>query len=290
MDMKSQSFGVEVEMKNIKRFTVARYIANYFNSDYDHVGQVNGLDTYEIEDTNGRVWKVVSDSSLHDGRKGCELVTPILYYNDLTDFGNIIDMVKESGKALIDEDCSIHIHIGRGDHTVKSLVNLVNVMYSYEDLIFESLKVIPQREEEYCKKVDERFLRRLNENKPQDMRDLEEIWYGSQFNERSRSSHYNETRYHNLNLHSLFNRHGTIEFRAFNGTIDRDVITSYIQFVLALSNYAKTIKTSRAKKVSLDNEKFSFRTFMIRIGLIGKEFTTCRKIFLKELTGNSAWR
>jgi hypothetical protein len=42
------------------------------------------------------------------------------------------------------------------------------------------------------------------------------------------------------------------------------------------------------KKV--DNEKYAFRCFLLRLGFIGAEYKTDRKILLKNLTGSSAFK
>ena len=64
----------------------------------------------------------------------------------------------------------------------------------------------------------------------------------------------------------------------------------YIQFSLAVSHQALTQKKASARKTVTDNEKYAFRCWMLRLGLSGDEFKTCRLHFLKILEGNAAWR
>ena len=45
-----------------------------------------------------------------------------------------------------------------------------------------------------------------------------------------------------------------------------------------------------AKERPTDNEKFTFRVFLIRLGFIGDEYKTTRRILLRNLSGNSAWK
>ena len=92
-----------------------------------------------------------------------------------------------------------------------------------------------------------------------------------------------------LNLHSTFTK-GTVEFRLFNSTTHAGEIKAYIQFCLAVSHQALTQKKASARKTVTDNEKYAFRCWMLRLGLSGDEFKTCRLHFLKHLEGNSAWR
>ena len=101
--------------------------------------------------------------------------------------------------------------------------------------------------------------------------------------------HYDDTRYHALNLHSVFNK-GTIEFRLFNSTLHAGEIKSYIQLCLAISHQALVQKSARKTKTQSDNEKYTFRTWLLRLGLIGDEFKTARHHLLKNLDGNIAWK
>ena len=49
-------------------------------------------------------------------------------------------------------------------------------------------------------------------------------------------------------------------------------------------------KSARRTKTQSDNEKFTFRTWLIRLGLNGDEFKTARHHLLKNLEGNIAWK
>lgn len=92
-----------------------------------------------------------------------------------------------------------------------------------------------------------------------------------------------------MNLHATFTK-GTVEFRLFNSTTHAGEIKAYIQFCLAVSHQALTQKSASPRRTVTDNEKYAFRCWMLRLGLIGNEFKTCRLYFLKHLEGNSAWR
>ena len=49
-------------------------------------------------------------------------------------------------------------------------------------------------------------------------------------------------------------------------------------------------KSTRKAKTQSDNEKYTFRTWLLRLGLIGEEFKTARYHLLKNLDGNIAWK
>jgi len=57
-----------------------------------------------------------------------------------------------------------------------------------------------------------------------------------------------------------------------------------------LNQNAKTLKHVSAKAKDTDNDKFTFRVFLIRLGMIGDEYKDTRKILLENLEGNSAFR
>ena len=159
-------------------------------------------------------------------------------------------------------------------------------MAAKEDLIYKSLQIDPARVH-YCQKVNEQLLETINRKKPQTLAELADIWYAG--STESRSMHYNSTRYRGLNLHSTFTK-GTIEFRLFNGTLHAGKLRSYIVFCLAVSHQALIQKTASRHRTNTDNEKYTFRCWLLRLGLIGNEFKNCREHLMASLSGNSAWR
>ena len=81
-----------------------------------------------------------------------------------------------------------------------------------------------------------------------------------------------------------------INFTWFPYTVDGDDIAAYTQFISRLCDMARDAKRVSSKPTETDNEKYAFRCFLLRLGFIGKEYKTARKILLRNLTGNSAFR
>ena len=81
-----------------------------------------------------------------------------------------------------------------------------------------------------------------------------------------------------------------INFTWFPYTTDSDEIAAYTQFISRLCDMAKDAKRVSSKPTETDNDKYAFRCFLLRLGFIGKEYKTARKILLRNLTGNSAFR
>ena len=293
--MRTQRFGIEIEMTGITRKKAAEVIAEYFGTESFYLGTY--YKTYGAKDRQGRTWKATFDSSIIAQKKSggrtmraadeykCEVVSPILTYEDMADLQEIIRQLRHKG-AFVNSQCGIHIHVDASRYTPQTLRNLVNIIASKEDILYKALRIDPARMR-WCKKTNERLIEAINRKKPQTMEALKDIWYAG--STRGRTEHYNETRYHGLNLHSTFTK-GTVEFRLFNSTTHAGEIKAYIQFCLAVSHQALTQKKASARKTVTDNEKYAFRCWMLRLGLSGDEFKTCRLHFLKHLEGNSAWR
>ena len=53
---------------------------------------------------------------------------------------------------------------------------------------------------------------------------------------------------------------------------------------------ARTQKRITAKEKEVDNEKYAFRCFLLRLGFIGAEYKAERKILLRNLSGSSAFK
>ena len=293
--MRTQRFGIEIEMTGITREKAAEAIAEYFGTESFYIGTY--YKTYGAKDRQGRTWKATFDSSIIAQKKSggrtvraadeykCEVVSPILTYEDMADLQEIIRQLRHKG-AFVNSQCGIHIHVDASRYTPQTLRNLVNIIASKEDILYKALRIDPARLR-WCKKTNEKLLEAINRRKPQTMEALKDIWYAG--STRGRDEHYNDTRYHGLNLHSTFTK-GTVEFRLFNSTTHAGEIKAYIQFCLAVSHQALTQKKASARKTVTDNEKYAFRCWMLRLGLSGDEFKTCRLHFLKHLEGNSAWR
>lgn len=287
-----QKFGIEIELTGITRFKAAKTIANYFGTEVTESGSFHKQ--YSVKDNNGNKWRVVYDGSIKafngrnktsDNEYSVEVVSPICGYSDIDDIQKIVRNLRAAG-AIANASCGIHIHINGAPFDATSLRNLTNIMHSKENLIYKALQVDVLREHKYCKKTDEAFLKALNTKKPKTISQIQNLWYEG---DDGSSTHYHQSRYHCLNLHSLFSK-GTIEFRLFNSTTHAGKIKAYIQFCLAVSHQALTQRCASKIVTASSNEKYTFRTWLLRMGLIGDEFKTARKFLLENLDGCIAWK
>lgn len=81
-----------------------------------------------------------------------------------------------------------------------------------------------------------------------------------------------------------------LEFPWFAADTTGDAVKAYTKFIVALCDMAKAQTRINAKEKPVDNEKFAFRCFLLRLGFIGDEFKAERKAMLSRLTGNSAFK
>ena len=81
-----------------------------------------------------------------------------------------------------------------------------------------------------------------------------------------------------------------IDFPWFRPYADPQEVKAYMHFLTALCEMARTQKRITAKEKEVDNEKYAFRCFLLRLGFIGEEFKAERKILLRNLTGSSAFK
>jgi hypothetical protein len=82
----------------------------------------------------------------------------------------------------------------------------------------------------------------------------------------------------------------TIRFPWFRFGIEPEEVSAYSRFIGALCAAAKEQHRVTAKDKPVENEKFAFRVFLIRLGFVGDEYKAARKILLRNLSGNSAFK
>lgn len=82
----------------------------------------------------------------------------------------------------------------------------------------------------------------------------------------------------------------TVKFPWFAELSEPDEVKAYTHFIAALCEMSKNQKRITATEKNVDNEKYAFRCFLLRLGFIGTEYKTERKILLRNLSGSSAFK
>lgn len=81
-----------------------------------------------------------------------------------------------------------------------------------------------------------------------------------------------------------------LSFPWFTTETDPDEVRAYTHFIAALCEMARNQKRVTAKEKDTENDKYAFRCFLLRLGFIGADYKTERKILLRNLSGSSAFR
>ena len=246
--------------------------------------------TYEYTDDTYHTEMKTESGYMHtsDIEYRVEMVTPKLTYAELPRLQECVRQVRHAG-AKANISCGIHVHVDAANHNRQSLKNLLSIMYSKEDILFKALQVNERRASRWCQKVREPMLkeaRKLSSDETKNLTALESIWYEGNISDRE---HYNWTRYYALNLHSVFYR-GTVEWRCFNSTLHAGKIAAYVNLCLAMSAQAINQRSTVMRKTYSDNELFTFRVWLVRLGLNGDEFKNTRNHLLANLDGDRAYR
>lgn len=111
--MKTQRFGIEIEMTGLSRQRAAQVLSEYFGTRLSHDG--GGYDAYSVLDSQNRRWKIVSDASISveckrgsaDSTYRVELVSPICKYEDIETIQEIVRKLRAAG-AIANASCGIH--------------------------------------------------------------------------------------------------------------------------------------------------------------------------------------
>jgi len=82
----------------------------------------------------------------------------------------------------------------------------------------------------------------------------------------------------------------TIGFPWFPLKGDADEVAHHEKFIEALCRMAINQKLVTAKAVKSENEKYDFRCFLLRLGFIGDEHKAFRRHYLRNLSGNAAFK
>lgn len=161
------------------------------------------------------------------------------------------------------ETTGLELSVSMVGHTGQTLRNLVNMIYSKQTLIKKALEIENDIIGEELKNV------------------------------------VNEVQDTTIKLAIADNKNKGIDFDFHNKRIifklDRnenepEKVTAYKQLFELINQQAKMLKYASAKVKDTDNEKFTFRVWIIRLGMLGNEYKDTRKILMQNLTGNSAFR
>lgn len=239
----SEHFGVKAEYMGVPSFA---YQIKTEGETYtiDRAGKITNAEgmEFKLEAILNSAVEEIAEIQSQENKAGIEEVTPI-----------------ETQTAPAE------ISVLMGGHTGISLRNLVNMIYSKQQLIQKSLGI-----EESI--IAEEFIKELNEAKISTIDDFKKAIAGKE-NSIQIEFDFEEQR---------------IGFNFIKAEVEN--IAAYTQFIGLLNQSSKELKHASYKVKITDNPKFTFRVFLIRLGMIGDEYKNARKVLLEKLEGNGAFR
>ena len=81
-----------------------------------------------------------------------------------------------------------------------------------------------------------------------------------------------------------------VNFPWFKNEVNIDEAATYTKFISALCKYSYNAKRVNSIQKEVENEKYGFRCFLLRLGFIGKEYKQDRSILLRNLAGSAAYK
>lgn len=254
--MKENTFIFTTGITGINRKDAAGLIAGYFGTEAI-CKSAPGFE-YIIPDNKGGEWQV---------DKKVAVTTPELETGNLADAFEVFVKLSEAGVSA--ENCRATVTLPLADHNGVTLRNLINIVASKEALLKKALGV--ERE-----LLDAEFVEGINNKrlvKTGDFADaLDELGKGG------------------CPGFSFDFEQGQINLKWFNGSLEKDKITTFIQLALAINQQALVQKHSTPRATVTDNEKYTFRVWLLRLGFIGDKYKTSRKILLSSLSGNGSFK
>ncbi|MFL0194842.1 virulence-related protein [Clostridium sp. WILCCON 0269] len=161
------------------------------------------------------------------------------------------------------------IEVPMEGHTGITLKNLVNMIYSKQELIQKALGLTENI-------IDDDFSIGINKGEIETLGDF-------------------KTALHDIGEKSCpgitFDFYSSvIRFKFLEGEVEPERFKAYSKFIELINENSKTLKYASARVKGTDNEKYTFRTWLLRLGMIGTEYKATRKILLEKLSGNGAFR
>lgn len=244
--------GIEVEFTGISRRDLATYLVSKgcFKECKEGIHVVSGNKRVRLllVDQKDRIWYLVVDKSINPQSKTgenveenldfmCELITPVLQdSSDFVFFFSIIKEIRERG-GLVNDTCGIHIHIDAPKDIV-TLKDIFTRFLIYQWELKDIFSIPDYRLAKYTKVYDLDlscdFMNKIDYINS--ISDFQDFIYERLGQGKSRDDEKNPARYYMLNFDTM-HKHGTLEFRLFNSTLDTKVINKYLGWVYSFVNY-----------------------------------------------------
>jgi len=163
----------------------------------------------------------------------------------------------------------LSVTIPLGLHTGKSLINLINMVSSKQDLIFRAFGL------EVMGMVDE-VAKDMADKKPQTISEFE--------------SALKEIGPEKCQLLTFDFDKQQLAFNIDGSELSEAEINAFMDLTALMNEAAISASHISRKPVSTDNPKYTFRVWLLRLGMLGERYKYSRAALLSRLPGNSAFR
>lgn len=288
MNLRDMRFGVEIEIKGMNRLKAAQIVASVVGGTVENIasqmdpstGTYYGYDCHAVKMADGRKWTAVNDGSLGTDNSA-EVVTPICTWADMETIQKVVRALRAAG-GRVDQSCGLHVHVGVEALDGRSLINLARMMAVREPVLKNALGIQDARWSHYASQMSDGFKSRLRTVRTKE--DLNRAWYGGSrvFSpvRAGRRDHYHNSRYHGLNLHTVWYMN-TVEFRYFEGTLHAGEVKAAI--CLAVASVAAATEPGWRQMREGRFANYAYYQWLHKIGLSGEEFRTVRYHLVKRL-------
>ena len=168
-----------------------------------------------------------------------------------------------------DEDRDVlDVSLPLDGHTGLSLTNLLRIIYCRGEILSRAIGCAGAFD------VSEELIEELSEKQPDTVDEFMTVLNEAGGNE----------------INTGIRIEDTITFSGFPFSQDSEAVKAYMDLASLINQMALEQKRVNIEKPDLSNERYSFRVWLLRLGMIGDEYKSTRKILLSKLSGHSAFR
>lgn len=214
MTFQKRTFGVEIEYVGVERNVIINALAD--------IG-VKCVSEYYNHNTR-KHWKIVRDGSVRHPRGESytgELVSPPLSgKRGLDKLRKVVDAIKMAG-ATVNNSCGLHVHVGVKDFTPNQIVA---IPYRYGYLESKINKFMSHS------RINSQWASTVSKNYSGIVESIRRSMTLYKYNFK-KAANFSTSKHRKVNI-SSYHRHGTVEFRQHQGTVNSEMVCNWVQFCL----------------------------------------------------------
>jgi hypothetical protein len=251
--MENNSFKYSFKVTGLERKQIITVIANEFIEDVMY----QGAPSFAYRTTSG--WTIDRNSVI---------TSPEL--NDKANLRKVLDALKAAG-ATTEGDGTVTLSLD--GHSGNTLRNAINLIYCKQSLLKKSFN----RQSDF---VPESLVSAINAVPIDELQEFAEVVN----NGIEQGLIVGDSK---LDFDMA---EQTVSFNFMNASLEVDEVLAFNTFCQKLSEQAKQQKFSSTKQRDITNECYAMRCFLLKLGFIGPEYKTERRVLLSRMSGNAAFR